>query len=572
MTLPAHLVALHFAIRIALANRCPISDCDEVFNYWEPLHFLNHGVGFQTWEYAPTYALRTFIYIVPLALLERIYQVLSKILSVGLFPHLSSIMSSNQRPFMFQLLRGTIAFVTALCEVRLVSTIKKCYCKDVAYCTWFILLVSTGMFVVGPSFLPSATVMNCVMMSISDQLERNVHRAILWGLVACLATGWPFSAVLFVPLAMQSVFAKLRISCKDALKLILWVCAHASAIQFFVFVVDWFYYGKIISPTINIFVYNTGLGSNEVNRDDLYGIEEPSYYIKNLLLNWNMVAILGIIVWPLILFCKCLNMALEMQDKQLTMLIAMPMFLWFLTVFPRSHKEERFLYPIYPCIAVAASFSINYIAKLLCRSEKNKQKVTFMVLLSFAMISISRSLLLYKGYNAPMRLYNFLFQYVQKYPTKGDTDFATNPIFICTGLEWFRFQSSYNLPERMKLAFLPSDFSGQLPQYFSMYGSKEESLAVQGKFNDINAVERDRFVNISDCSFIIDLVGKDESKDRRESKSVLALMKSNENKWQAVTSFPFLNSFTTSMPHRLIYIPFFHRGKYKQYTLFEREM
>lgn len=28
-----------------------IHDCDEVFNYWEPLHYLLYESGFQTWEY-----------------------------------------------------------------------------------------------------------------------------------------------------------------------------------------------------------------------------------------------------------------------------------------------------------------------------------------------------------------------------------------------------------------------------------------------------------------------------------------------------------------------------------------
>ena len=28
-----------------------VHDCDEVYNYWEPLHFLLYGHGMQTWEY-----------------------------------------------------------------------------------------------------------------------------------------------------------------------------------------------------------------------------------------------------------------------------------------------------------------------------------------------------------------------------------------------------------------------------------------------------------------------------------------------------------------------------------------
>lgn len=48
-----------------------IDDCDEVFNYWEPLHYLVYGAGMQTWEYAPEYALRTYGYLAPCAILGK---------------------------------------------------------------------------------------------------------------------------------------------------------------------------------------------------------------------------------------------------------------------------------------------------------------------------------------------------------------------------------------------------------------------------------------------------------------------------------------------------------------------
>ena len=28
-----------------------VHDCDEIYNYWEPLHYLLYGYGMQTWEY-----------------------------------------------------------------------------------------------------------------------------------------------------------------------------------------------------------------------------------------------------------------------------------------------------------------------------------------------------------------------------------------------------------------------------------------------------------------------------------------------------------------------------------------
>ena len=38
-------------LRYMSASSNIIHDCDEVFNYWEPLHFLLYKTGFQTWEY-----------------------------------------------------------------------------------------------------------------------------------------------------------------------------------------------------------------------------------------------------------------------------------------------------------------------------------------------------------------------------------------------------------------------------------------------------------------------------------------------------------------------------------------
>ena len=34
-----------------------------VYNFWEPLHYLDRGVGFQTWEVSPQYAIRSWAYI-----------------------------------------------------------------------------------------------------------------------------------------------------------------------------------------------------------------------------------------------------------------------------------------------------------------------------------------------------------------------------------------------------------------------------------------------------------------------------------------------------------------------------
>jgi hypothetical protein len=37
------LCILYIAIRLCCANLVPILDCDEVYNYWEPLHYVLYG-------------------------------------------------------------------------------------------------------------------------------------------------------------------------------------------------------------------------------------------------------------------------------------------------------------------------------------------------------------------------------------------------------------------------------------------------------------------------------------------------------------------------------------------------
>ena len=39
----AFAAPLYVSWRVLVANRMPITDCDEVYNYWEPLHYMIDG-------------------------------------------------------------------------------------------------------------------------------------------------------------------------------------------------------------------------------------------------------------------------------------------------------------------------------------------------------------------------------------------------------------------------------------------------------------------------------------------------------------------------------------------------
>lgn len=64
--------------RICASIWSNISDCDETFNYWEPLHYLLYKKGLQTWEYDPVYALRSYTYLylhgVPAYIYNQIFE------------------------------------------------------------------------------------------------------------------------------------------------------------------------------------------------------------------------------------------------------------------------------------------------------------------------------------------------------------------------------------------------------------------------------------------------------------------------------------------------------------------
>lgn len=54
---------LHLSLRLTSALFNGLSDCDETFNYWEPISKLTFDMGMQTWEYSPVYAIRSYLYL-----------------------------------------------------------------------------------------------------------------------------------------------------------------------------------------------------------------------------------------------------------------------------------------------------------------------------------------------------------------------------------------------------------------------------------------------------------------------------------------------------------------------------
>jgi len=629
----------------------------------------------QTWEYAPQYALRTYAYLVPMAGIAKVYEYMlsnfcsdnfTKILSSslllvggggsdddGMVGGGGSVVAAAastiiiNKPLLFALLRSTLSLFTCLSELHYLRAIHDVVGPTVSYWTAFTSLTCTGMFHSYGAYLPSSTVATLWRMSASYQLRKQYTIAILWGLVATIGAGWPFCAILFIPTGTLAIwhaayqhrvgtrhgrtsdvgaYARLRsgyvrdlgdVQFAPIIRLLSRTVFHSLLITAGVAIIDHQYYGgqrRLVFPNWNIFTYNA-----KSKGDELYGIEPLSYYIRNLLLNFNYTAILGIVSLPLLMVSRIVaRRPLRRRGGLDVVWVLLPMYLWMGIVFPRPHKEERFLFPIYPILCLGVAVTLREVMYLFSHAytwpNKSPQKKTttttrsddvidqankndgrgylllgLALLLPSAIVSTSRSMALYRNYAAPLAVYRDLFYHASSVPVPTDND-GQMMTYICTAGEWHRYPSSFFLPPNHQLGYLKSSFHGQLPQPFTKFGSRQESLGVQsGVFNDVNGEEMDRYADIGVCSYIVELVpfgvsNNNNNNDREEDSAVvpeclqyMEMDTASGRSWRLLISREYLDVENTSLIHRILYIPFGWRRRsdqitYSRYNVYAKEM
>lgn len=173
------------SVNLLASIYAPIQDCDEVFNYWEPTHYVAHGFGLQTWEYSPEYAIRSWLYVL-------IHAIPSKIVAAFV----------SRKVFEFHSVRGVLGLICAGCETRLFSSISRAMNPRIAVVFLLAMVSSSGMFHASVAYLPSSFAMYSAMMGaaafmyVKDGLKTT--EGITWfGIGATV--GWPFSAALILP-------------------------------------------------------------------------------------------------------------------------------------------------------------------------------------------------------------------------------------------------------------------------------------------------------------------------------------------------------------------------------------
>jgi len=486
---------LLLVLRVFAAIWSPISDCDETFNYWEPCSYILYGKGFQTWEYSPDFSIRSYAYILPHVFIGL----------VGRFFALDKIFG---RQAIFYFIRLVLGCVSVFAEHTFLRVIYDIYTPITSQITLMFLLASPGMFTASVAFLPSSFAMYLVLSSNTLWMQEFEFGSLIAMASACIF-GWPFAALSGIMLAIGMLHEQ---GISWFLKRCIFIGVLFSGI---VVAIDCYFFHKYTLAPLNIILYNLHFTGDGVGQN-LYGVETWNFLIKNLLLNFNIAFPLSLLP-PLVCSFH-------------TNLLFLP-YIFTLTVFSAmAHKEERFLFIVYPLIAFCASIVLsNHREKtLVARTFEHLIRPTVM---TYIILAMSRICCLIEGYNGPLRLYH-------KYSTSYDKP-GTN---LCVGKEWYRFPSSL-FTEHSNVLWLKSSFDGQLPVYFKEVDGTWQN---GGPFNEMNHEEMSRYSSIDECEWIIDM-DFDEQQEEHFYK---------RPDFEIVERVPFLNAAKTRAPFRWLYIPF----------------
>lgn len=342
-----------FAIaNLVAAAFSPIQDCDEVFNYWEPTHYLNHGYGFQTWEYSPEYAIRSWTYTGLHSLVIWVGTLPFKIVGFG-----------SPKVVEFYFLRVVLALVCALCQTRLYAVIARTFNPRVAVFFLNAMVFSPGMYHAGPAYLPSTFAMYTTMLGFSAFMDwsggfMRTAQGITWMAIGSVL-GWPFAGALVLPfIAEEVILALVTGEVFQGLWRLLQGAVRSLVLLAVQTAIDSFFYKKFVCVPLNIVLYNVFSGGSK--GPDIYGVEPWHFYVRNLALNFNIWFFLALGALPLLLLQHLvLQNSVSKQTLLRSTVFVSPFYLWLAIFTVQPHKEERFMYPAYPALALNAAVALH---------------------------------------------------------------------------------------------------------------------------------------------------------------------------------------------------------------------
>ncbi|CAG4990997.1 unnamed protein product [Colias eurytheme] len=512
-------LALLLTARLISAYWGHIADCDETYNYWEPLHYLVYGSGLQTWEYSPVYAIRSYM---PLWL----FAVPAKVLAIFMAP-----------VTVFYAIRVMLSALTACAELMFYKAVCHEFGVHVGRVWLCLTLPAAGNFASSAAMLPSAWSSALVSAALASWWRRRYAAAVMFTAVTSLLS-WPFTALLGLPIAIDMLILKKQF--KEFFK---WSIIALLLILLPTIAVDSWHYGRLVVAPWNIVAYNIFTEHGP----DLYGVEPWTYYFVNGFLNFNAV-------WVLALCCPLLLASCHVIVRSTARapfctpywLSLMPLALWLAVFMAQPHKEERFLYPVYSMIVLSGAISLDCVQKMtfavgseLLRVYRSRHYLAHTTPLVVAVVlvggaaSLSRIAALYHHYHGPMAILRHL----------PPTDTTT---YVCFGKEWYRSPSSFHLPPNYHIRFVASEFGGQLPAPYSE--ASNATRLIHPYFNDLNKGNNSTYLQPSKCNYLVD-------SDIGQATELQPFYHTDTKNWEISSSVHILDASKSNKVFRAFYVP-----------------
>ncbi|RPD65012.1 glycosyltransferase family 22 protein [Lentinus tigrinus ALCF2SS1-6] len=608
---PSWSVALRILllVRFTGAMYSGIQDCDEVFNFWEPLHYLWKGHGFQTWEASPEYAIRSWAYIL-------LHYLPVKVSATFIGP--------DKRPAFFAV-RMFLAVISTICEATFYRAVVDRINYRVGRYLFFMLLCNAGMWIASSAFLPSSFAMYANTLAMAYAMEPpssgNMRRTLFATLAFATGAlvGWPFALAVAIPFVLEELFltgtdkatAESRPSWfVGRLKRMLTCGGVAALLLVPVVGLDTLFYGKLTIVPWNIVEYN--VFSDSQRGSELYGTEPVQFYLSNLLLNFNVLVPFALAALPALAVTyrfdnKRLGERYKFVDQTSPyVLLAVrlaPVYIWTAIMTAQKHKEERFMYPIYPLICFNAAVTIylvrGWLEAAFVAVTKSPYKAsqtslfsqfTLSVVVTSCLLSLSRITALWKYYHSPMsvtyaleaaevpRLLNVTGHITlpphfdrpegskrRKYETdeeelpRIDTSVIGDwGLRLCVGKEWYRFPGHFLVPDGVRVDWIKSEFDGMLPGHFKETARKggllervKGTMVADRSLNDLNREAPEFYAEVETCDYLLDLDFPLHPVETPHEPRYIA----DEKTWERVACQPFLDAAHSSLLSRTLWMP-----------------
>lgn len=420
-----------------------------------------------------------------------------------------------------------------------------------------IVAFTPGFFYASSAFLPSTFAMYTSALGLTAFMDwyggPKSAAGIMWFGIGALL-GWPFAGALIAPFVLEEwlcaligrddLFETFRRYLDGSVRCLIVLALQVS--------IDAFFYHKVTIVPWRIVAYNVFGGKDR--GPDIFGTEPWHYYVRNLLLNFNIWFVLAAISGPLYLFQSVVLQQRPTKSSRLrTLTFLSPFYLWLAIFTVQPHKEERFMFPAYPFLALNAAIAFHSLLTWIGSSDsiifgKIPAKLKLAVLLPVILLSLNVGLLRIIGtvaaYRAPLQVYDVLATPNATHTT--DT--------VCFGKDWYRFPSSHFLPDQVHAKFVKSQFDGLLPGEFhegkTGFGFFPGTWLIPSGMNDRNEEDPGKYLDVSHCTFLVDTYMPGMEATEHEPLYIL-----DEEGWEKLACVPFLDVSKTGIFARTVWIP-----------------